>query len=143
MTELAILMFMAIVLAWCADHVTVQPLNGRKMHREVLFSIILFVLLAGFVGLRKWYNDTETYRYAYEAMNTFPAYWEEIKLELGSNFGFGIINARSHFTGFPYVLGCDCCRLASYLFAQVFHKLCFVDFPAFCNRRIYLFMCCH
>lgn len=93
MTELAILMFMAIALAWCADHVTVQPLNGRKMHREVLFSIILFVLLAGFVGLRKWYNDTETYRYAYEAMNTFPAYWEEVKLELGSNFGFGIINA--------------------------------------------------
>lgn len=93
MRELVVLMFMAIALAWCADHVSVSPLNGRRMHRQVLFSVLIFILLTGFVGLRKWYNDTETYRYAYEGMNTFPAYWNDVRLDLGSNFGFGLINA--------------------------------------------------
>lgn len=93
MRELVVLMLIAVALAWCADHVTVRPLNGKKNHRQMLFSIALFVLLAGFVGLRKWYNDTETYRYAYEAMNAFPKYWDDVRFGLGSNFGFGLINA--------------------------------------------------
>ena len=93
MRELVILMLVAVALAWCADHVTIRPLNKQKMHRQFLFSIAIFILLAGFAGLRKWYNDTETYRYAYEAMNCFPAYWKTVKFDLGSNFGFGIINA--------------------------------------------------
>ena len=87
------LMFITVALAWCADHVAVRPLNGQKMHRQLLATIVIFISLAGFVGLRKWYNDTETYRYAYEAMSSFPAYWKEVSLDLGSNFGFGIINA--------------------------------------------------
>lgn len=93
MRDLVTLMLIAVALAWCADHVSVRPLDGQKMHRQLLFSIAIFILLAGFVGLRKWYNDTETYRYAYETMSSFPAYWREISLDLGSNFGFGIINA--------------------------------------------------
>lgn len=93
MRELVILMLVAVALAWCADHVTIRPLNKQKMHRQFLFSVAIFILLAGFAGLRKWYNDTETYRYAYEAMNCFPAYWKTVKFDLGSNFGFGIINA--------------------------------------------------
>ncbi len=93
MRELVILMLMAVALAWCADHVTIRPLNGQKTHRQFLVTVIIFILLAGFVGLRKWYNDTETYRYAYEAMSAFPAYWKEVRFDLGSNFGFGIINA--------------------------------------------------
>ena len=93
MRELVILMLVAVALAWCADHVTIRPLNKQKMHRQFLFSIAIFILLAGFAGLRKWYNDTETYRYAYEAMNCFPAYWKTVKFDLGSNFGFGIVNA--------------------------------------------------
>lgn len=52
MRELVVLMLIAVALAWCADHVTVRPLNGKKSHRQMLFSIALFVLLAGFVGLR-------------------------------------------------------------------------------------------
>ncbi len=93
MRELVILMLITIALAWCADHVTIRPLNGQKMHRQLLPAIVIFILLAGFVGLRKWYNDTETYRYAYEAMSVFPTYWKDVRLDLGSNFGFGIINA--------------------------------------------------
>ena len=82
MRELVILMLVAVALAWCADHVTIRPLNKQKMHRQFLFSIAIFILLAGFAGLRKWYNDTETYRYAYEAMNCFPAYWKTVKFDL-------------------------------------------------------------
>lgn len=93
MQELVILMLITVALAWFADHVTVRPLNGQKMHRQLLPAIVIFILLAGFVGLRKWYNDTETYRYAYEAMSAFPAHWEEVSLDLGANFGFDIINA--------------------------------------------------
>ena len=47
MRELVVLMLIAVALAWCADHVTVRPLNGKKSHRQMLFSIALFVLLAG------------------------------------------------------------------------------------------------
>lgn len=93
MQELVILMLITVALVWCADHVTVRSLNGQKMHRQLLPAIVIFILLAGFVGLRKWYNDTETYRYAYEAMSAFPAHWEEVSLDLGANFGFDIINA--------------------------------------------------
>lgn len=92
MRELVILMLVAVALAWCADHVTIRPLNKQKAQAIPVF-IAIFILLAGFAGLRKWYNDTETYRYAYEAMNCFPAYWKTVKFDLGSNFGFGIINA--------------------------------------------------
>lgn len=93
MRELVVLMLAAIALAWCADHVSVRPLNGRRMHRQVLFSLMLLVLLAGFVGLRQRYNDTGAYRYAYEAMNAFPGYWGDVNFDLGANFGFGLINA--------------------------------------------------
>ena len=93
MQDLVIFMLITVALAWCSDHVAVLPLNGQKMYRQLVFSIAIFVLLAGFAGLRKWYNDTETYRYAYEAMNSFPTYWKDVKFDLGSNFGFGIVNA--------------------------------------------------
>ena len=94
MRELVILMLITVALAWFADHVTVRPLNGQKMHRQLLPSIVIFILLAGFAGLRKWYNDTETYRHSYELIAAFPDYFKNgIKLELGNNFGFGLINA--------------------------------------------------
>lgn len=93
MRELVILMFMAVALAWCADHVTLGPVNPNRRHRLIVCTLLIVILLAGFAGLRKWYNDTETYRYAYEAMSAFPAYWKEVSLDLGSNFGFGLINA--------------------------------------------------
>lgn len=93
MRDLVILMLMAIALAWFADHATIRSLNRKEKHRQLLFSVVIFILLAGFVGLRKRYNDTTTYRHAYETMSSFPAYWKKARLDLGSNFGFGIINA--------------------------------------------------
>ncbi len=93
MRELAALFLLAVVLAWCADHIAVRPLNGQSWRREVFFSLVLFVLLAGFVGLRKWYNDTDTYRHSYELLSPYPAYWDQVKLKLGNNFGFWMINA--------------------------------------------------
>lgn len=93
MRELVILMLITVALAWCADHVTLGPVNPNRRHRLIFCTVLIVILLAGFAGLRKWYNDTETYRSIYEAMSTFPTYWEEVKFNLGSNFGFGIINA--------------------------------------------------
>lgn len=93
MQELVILMLAAIALAWAADNISVKRLDNGRMHRQVLFSVILFLLLALFIGLRIHYNDTGTYRLGYEKIAAFPEYWEKVKLKLGDNFGYGIINA--------------------------------------------------
>ncbi len=93
MTELTVLMLAAIAMAWAADNITVKPLNGRKMHRQLFFSLMLFLLLAIFIGLRTHYNDTDTYRHGYERIAAFPEYWDTAKMELGANFGYGIVNA--------------------------------------------------
>lgn len=58
MTELTVLMLAAIAMEWAADNITVKPLNGRKMHRQLLFSLMLFLMLAIFIGLRTHYNDS-------------------------------------------------------------------------------------
>ena len=48
MRELVILMLITAALAWCADHVTMGPMNHAQRHRLVFCTLLIIILLAGF-----------------------------------------------------------------------------------------------
>ena len=47
MRELVVLMLIAAALAWCADHVTVGPVNPNRRHRMIVCTLVIIILLAG------------------------------------------------------------------------------------------------
>ena len=49
MRELVILMLITAALAWCADHVTMGPMNHAQRHRLVFCTLLIIILLAGWV----------------------------------------------------------------------------------------------
>ena len=46
MRELVILMLITVALAWCADHVTMGPMNHAQRHRLVFCTLLIIILLA-------------------------------------------------------------------------------------------------
>ena len=44
MRDLVTLMLITIALAWCADHVTVRPLQPGRRHRLVFCTLVILVL---------------------------------------------------------------------------------------------------
>lgn len=90
MRELVILMLMTIALAWCADHIGFGPVNSEKRRRLILCSLVIFVLLAGFAGLRTRCNDTYAYKHSYELLT--ESSWTEADKSVGSNPLFNWIN---------------------------------------------------
>ena len=90
MTDLVILMLAAIALAWCADHMGFGPAESEKRHRLILCSIVIFILMAGFAGLRTHCNDTGAYRHGYELIT--ESSWKESDKSVGANPLFNWVN---------------------------------------------------
>lgn len=61
-------------------------------HKEKGIFIIMTIILAVFVGLRTTYNDTETYRHAYELINGGLNSLTYVDFSFGANPGFNIVN---------------------------------------------------
>lgn len=57
--ELVVLMLIAVALAWCADHVTVRPVNPNRRHRMIVCTLVIIILLA---GVRWTENALQRYR---------------------------------------------------------------------------------
>lgn len=90
MRELVILMLMAVALAWCADHVTLGPMNPNRRHQLILCTVLIVILLAGFAGLRIHCNDTGAYRHSYELIT--ESSWDATDKSVGANPLFSWIN---------------------------------------------------
>lgn len=90
MQELVVLMLMAVALAWCADHVTLGPMNPDRRHQLILCTVLIVILLAGFAGLRIHCNDTGAYRHSYELIT--ESSWDAADKSLGANPIFSWIN---------------------------------------------------
>ena len=91
MTDLILLSFVSIALSWCADHVVFKPTEPGKRHRQLLFTLVIIVLLAGFAGLRTHCNDTGAYRHGYELLRT-NGYLRSLDYSPGANPLFSVIN---------------------------------------------------
>ncbi len=90
MRELVILMLITVALAWCADHVTLGPVNPNRRHRLIFCTLLIIILLAGFAGLRTRCNDTGAYRHAYELIAENS--WDIADKSVGANPLFNWIN---------------------------------------------------
>lgn len=90
MRELVVLMLIAVALAWCADHVTVGPVNPNRRHRMIVCTLVIIILLAGFAGLRTHCNDTGAYRHIYALIT--DSSWEMSDKSVGSNPLFNWVN---------------------------------------------------
>ena len=90
MQELVVLMLMAVALAWCADHVTLGPMNPNRRHQLILCTVLIVILLAGFAGLRIHCNDTGAYRHSYGLIT--ESSWDAADKSLGANPIFSWIN---------------------------------------------------
>ena len=51
MRDLVTLMIVAVALAWCADHVTLGPVNPNRRHRLIFCTVLIIVLLFKPTGL--------------------------------------------------------------------------------------------
>lgn len=89
MTDLVVLMFMAVGLAWLAD-VKIKARPPEMQRRRVLFTVFLIVLLAGYAGLRTRCNDTFAYRWAYELIKENDI--KNYDMSPGANPLFNVIN---------------------------------------------------
>lgn len=119
MRELVILMLMAIALAWCADHVTLGPVNPSRRHRLFFCTLLIIVLLAGFAGLRIRCNDTGTYRHGYNLLQT-RGYLESLDYSIGANPLFNVIN---------YFLKCNHVSTQNFLMFWAFLTVgCYIAF---------------
>ena len=65
MRELVIIMLITAALAWCADHVTMGPMNHAQRHRLVFCTLLIIILLAGFAGRGAHCGGRDAYRHAY------------------------------------------------------------------------------
>ena len=95
MTDLITLSLIAVVLAWCADHILLRPIEPVPeegvRHRQIFLTVVIIILLAGFAGLRTRCNDTGAYKHGYELLNT-DGYLESLNKSIGSNPLFNLIN---------------------------------------------------
>ena len=90
MRELVVLMLMAVALAWCADHVTLGPMNPNRRHQLILCTVLIVILLAGFAGLMIHCNDTGAYLHSYELIT--ESSWDAADKSVGANPIFSWIN---------------------------------------------------
>ena len=96
MSELWLLMAVTIFLAWFAQRYAYKPAQYpsiRSYAPRKCVVVLIFLILAVYIGMRRYYNDTYTYRSIYEAMATFPVFWDSFSSSIGDNPGFNIVNA--------------------------------------------------
>lgn len=101
MTELIIIIGIALFMAACVSRYYDE--NKGIWITEGYGNVIIvmiFLLLAVFVGLRTRMNDTGAYRHGYELTALFPDILNGFDWSLGSNPGFNILNSLIKTAGF-------------------------------------------
>lgn len=91
MSEYIKLIVLSILMAWLIQYTymgTPDSLGTKSAHR--IFGFVLFAIMALFIGLRTYYNDTATYRAGYAALQGFPEFWDGFQTKIGDNPGFHI-----------------------------------------------------
>ena len=92
-----------LILAWLSDHACIGDFDSKASIRmRHLLVILIVMLLACFIGLRTHYNDTDSYRSAYERVVSFPEFWNRFDSTLGANPGFRICNAAMKTAGISW-----------------------------------------
>ena len=104
MSELWPIFIVSMVLMALSERNSIIRVDrfGRReyIRREWFFYGIMMVVMAVFVGLRKGYNDTYTYRQGYEAINTARHFWGGINWKLSGSVGFEISQRILKYAGF-------------------------------------------
>lgn len=101
MAELVVIIGIALFMAACVSRYYDE--NKGIWKTEGLGNIIIvmmFLVLAVFIGLRTHMNDTRTYCNIYEDMALFPEILEGFDWSLGNNPGFAICNSLIKTLGF-------------------------------------------
>lgn len=94
MKEYLIFIAFSLSLAWVMERTYVgSPNSIATRGKDRLCIICITAVLALFVGLRTYYNDTFVYITLYEKLAKFPAFWKSFQPELGANPGFMITQA--------------------------------------------------
>lgn len=101
MTELIVVIGIALFMAACVSRYYDE--NKGIWYTEgygKIIVVMIFLLLAVFVGLRTRMNDTGAYRHGYELTALFPDILNGFDWSLGSNPGFNILNSLIKTAGF-------------------------------------------
>ena len=94
MTEFFLVIVITLGLAWLMQETyVVSPGSRLTAARNCLLWITIFLMLALFIGLRKYYNDTYTYIVGYNGALGFPEVLDGFSRKLGDNPGFVLLNA--------------------------------------------------
>lgn len=94
MTELIPVVIVSMILAVLSHGKSVYNRElERYKQKDVLFYTIMLLVLVVFAGLRTGYNDTFTYRYAYELLQPTQSAADAVKgMPIGDNPGFVYVN---------------------------------------------------
>lgn len=94
MKEYLLVIITTLVLAWVRERTYVGSLHSLgTRNKDRLCMLLIFLVLTLFLGLRRYYNDTDVYRAVYERAVGFPEFWETFSSALGDNPGFTIVQA--------------------------------------------------
>lgn len=96
MSELWVLMVVTVFLAWIAQryaYVNAEYPCQSKYKPLRIPVVLIFLILAVYIGLRRYYNDTDTYRGNYEALFSLPNLWDSFSFSLGDNPGYHVFNS--------------------------------------------------
>jgi len=88
-------MLAALAAAWFCQY-TRFSFDGKVIGRRDSNSIAefaLFAILTLFIGLRRYYNDTGTYKAGYDDLAPLAEYLEHFDFSLGDHVGFELVNA--------------------------------------------------
>lgn len=101
MTELIVIIGIALFMAACVSRYYDENKGIWKTEGYGnIIIVMIFLLLAVFVGLRTHMNDTRTYCNIYEDMASFPEILTGFDWSLGSNPGFTLCNSIIKAIGF-------------------------------------------
>ena len=94
MSQLWVLMIISLACAWLYKNLDMNA-SGYALRKQKISIIFIFLtlLLGGFLGLRRGFNDTYTYRGTYERLQTFPQFWKSFNASLSADPGFNVCNA--------------------------------------------------
>lgn len=96
MRELLGVFLICMILAIISEFISKWEINSSNekvyFYKEKVCFFIMATIMAGFVGLRTWYNDTTTYKTAYEMMDIKGNVLECIEWSIGENPGFNLFN---------------------------------------------------
>lgn len=94
MTEFYLVIGVTLCLAWVTQRTYVNyPNSPQTVARNRLCWIAIFLTLALFIGLRKYYNDTSVYISIYRQSQTITETLNSFSRKLGDNPGFVLLNS--------------------------------------------------